>query len=274
MRRTLIGVALLAGLLLPCRLEAQTTTLTQTAAGPNCSISGCINTPLSDKELITWCHTNVCQKLSFRGLNYFMTAKQSGWPTIAVDLDSTAYENNGFMVHTDFDSDCFRCVTGWDDGTLTMENEYVGSGTFLYGWNGSVNVTSGTGQVGLVTATPFDQTVTLMSSDATLLQVPSSVVILAGTLDSNFTITATAPTATASWQLAPINVTVTATFPDGTASTMTVTVGPLPPPPPSSMLEHKPGTCWWDGKGADWMNIQCAKSAKIILSGEVSRAVL
>lgn len=212
--------------------RAQTTQLNQTAAGPNCHTYGCINTPLSDGELFTWSDTNVSQKLSFRGLNYFMTAHTSGWPTIAVDLSSTAYENNGFAVHTDFDSDCFRCVTGWDDGYLQLNNEYVGSDPYLYGWNGSVNVTSGTGQVGFVAGQSVDSTVTLLSSRPDLLQVPASIVILANQLDADFTITATAPTATTSFQLAPITVTVTATYPDGITATMTVTVGPLPAPPP------------------------------------------
>lgn len=229
--KKLFAFALLC-LLYPWAVQAQTTQLTQTAAGPNCHSYGCINTPLSNGELITWCNTSVCQKLSFRGLNYFMTAHQTGWPTVMVDLTSTAYENNGFAVHTDFDSDCFRCVLGWDDGYLQLNNEYVGSGTFLYGWNGSVNVTSGTGQIGLVTVTPFDQTVTLLSSNPTILQLPASVVIPNGFPDADFTITATAPTATLSSQLAPIPVTVSATFPDGTVATMTVTVGPLPAPTP------------------------------------------
>lgn len=224
------AIAILGLALLPCLLKAQTTQLQQTAAGPNCHTYGCINTPLSDGELISWSNTSVSQKLSFRGLNYFMVAKQSGWPTIAVDLTSVGYENNGFAVHTDFDSDCFRCVLGWDDGYLQLNNEYVGSGTFLYGWNGSVNVTSGTGQVGLVTATPFDQAITLVSSDPAILQVPGQVTILAGSLDADFTITATAPTAPPLGN--PTPVTVTATFPDGTAATMTVTVGTIPAPTP------------------------------------------
>lgn len=228
----LLRAALAAIGLLACMssTRAQTTQLAQSAPGPNCHPYGCINTPLSNGELMTWCDTSVCQKLSFRGMNYFMTVTTSG--NVTKDLTSTKYENNGFAVHTDFDVDCFRCVFGWDDGYLQLNKEYVGSDPFLYGWNGQVNVTSGTGQVGLVTASPGDLIVTLSSGDATLIQVPSQVTILAGSLDADFTITATAPTSTGQNTGQTISVNVTATYPDGTVATMTVTVQPLPAPPP------------------------------------------
>lgn len=227
--KLLRGLAIATGLL-ACSLSAraQTTQLIQTAAGPNCRTYGCINTTLSDDELLTWSCTSASQKFSFRGLNY---SKCSTSGNTAVDLDVTAWENNGFAVHTDFDVDCFRCAPGWDDGTFTVPNEYIGSGRFLYGWDGQVNQTSGNGQVGLVTATPYNQTVNLASGNPNLIQVPSQVIILAGSLDANFTITATAPYAPPSQTL---SVTVTATFPDGTVAAMTVTVQPLPAPPPSS----------------------------------------
>lgn len=253
--------------------SAQTTQLTQTAAGPNCHTYGCINTPLSDQEVFTWCHVTTgsgCTKLSFRGLDYFMTAHVGGFPIEAVDLSSTAYENNGFAVHTDFLCGRFGC--GWKDGTLTLDKEYVGSGTFLYGWNGSVNVTSGTGQVGVVTANMIqDQTVNLTSGDPNLIQVPAQVTIQAGSLDADFTITATAPKAPPLG--APTPVTVTATFQDGTAATMTVTVGTIPASPSTDSklvypcgsdghdCFHEKGTCWWDGNGASWKNIHCARKS-------------
>lgn len=223
--------------------SAQATQLVQTAAGPNCHTYGCINTPLSDGEMFTWCHVTTgsgCTKLSFRGLDYFMTAHVGGFPIEAVDLSSTAYENNGFAVHTDFLCGRFGC--GWKDGTLTLDKEYVGSGTYLYGWNGSVNVTSGTGQVGLVSGVPFDQTVTLVSSDPAILQVPVSVVIPNGSPDADFTITATAPTGTGQ----TLSVNVTATFPDGTVAVMTVTVQPVPAPTPpdSKLIRPSPPTAF------------------------------
>lgn len=232
LRATLATLGLFACI---CSARAQTTQLQQTAPGPNCHTYGCINTPLSDGEVFTWCHTSSCTKTSFRGLNYLMTAHTSGFPIEAVDLTSTAYENNGFAVHTDFLCGRFGC--GWHDGYFQLNKKYVGFDPFLYGDNGQVNVTSGNGQVGLVTALPYDLTVTLVSSDPTQIQVPASVVILAGTLDANFTITATAPTQPNSPPyLTESFVTVTATFTDdGTASTATVGVEPLPAPtPPSS----------------------------------------
>lgn len=224
--------------LLACSFSAgaQTTTYTQTGPGTNCTLAGCINMPLSPtKEFLTWADTNSIQKFSFRGLNYFATAKRVTNPdgSISVNLDSAAFENNGFTVTTLFDSDCFRCAEAWDiGGGITFPTEYNGSGTYLYGWNGSVNVTSGTGQVGFGVGQLVDSTVTLLSDRPDLIQVPSSIVIPANQFDADFTITATAPTATLSSQLAPIPVHVTATFPDTTVATMTVTVGPLPAPPP------------------------------------------
>lgn len=228
MKKAIFAVAALAVLGCSSSVRGQTTQLQQTAAGPNCHTYGCINTPLANGELFTWSDTSVSQKLSFRGLNYFMTVTTSG--NVTKDLSSAAYENNGFAVHTDFDIDCFRCVFTWDDGYLQLNNEYVGSDPYLYGYNGQINVTSGTGQVGLVTPSPGDLIVNLVSGDATLIQVPSQVTILAGSLDADFTITSTAPTAPPSQTLSII---VTATFPDGTVATMKVTVQPVPAPPPT-----------------------------------------
>lgn len=228
-----IAIAVLG--LLACSLSAsaQTTTLTQTGPGTNCTTVGCINMPLDDLERLTWADTNSIQKFSFRGLDYFAAAKRTTNPdgSLSVDLDSALYENNGFTVHTLFDIDCFRCAEAWDNGKIVFPTEYVASGTFLYGWNGSINVTSGTGQVGFGVGQPVDSTIALLSSRPDLLQVPASVVIPQNQFYTPFTITATAPTAPAA-PLGATPINVTATFPDGTVATMTVTVGTIPAPTP------------------------------------------
>lgn len=229
-----IAVAVLGLLACTSSASAQTTQLKQTAAGPNCQIVGCINAPLSDGELFTFSDTlkylgsyPINGKLAFRGLNYFLSGHSSGYEVI--DLDASAWENNGFAVHENF-APCYRCFR-WHDGYLQVANEYVGFDPYLYGYNGAVNVTSGTGQVGLVTASPFPLTVTLASSDTTQIQVPSEVTIPAGSLDADFTIMATAPTQTTP-PSPTAKITIIATFPDGTSAVATVTVQPLPAPPP------------------------------------------
>lgn len=148
---------------------------------------------------------------------------------MVIDLDASTWEKNGFALHDVFHPS--RYTAGWTSGYLQIPNEYIGFDPFLYGYNGAVNVTTGTGQVGLVTPNFIqDQTVTLTSGDTTQVQVPSQVTILAGSLDADFTITATAPMQTGG--LKESFITVTATFPDGTVSTATVGVEPLPAPPP------------------------------------------
>lgn len=238
-KKLLLGILGLA--LLPCLSRAQqSTTIAQASAGPNCHTYGCINTPLSDgaHDLLTWANTSREQAFTFRGLTYLATAKQVINPdgSLTVELSSTAFENNGLGVNTDFAHNP-RGGYGWKSGVFILDANanYVGSGTYLYGWNGSVDVTSGTGQVGLVTNTSFDQTVTLLSSNPNILQVPVSVVIPAGAYDTNFTITATAPQAPPLG--APTPVTVTATFPDNTVATMTVTVGTIPASSPSDSTD-------------------------------------
>lgn len=229
-----IAIAALLCIIGACMASAQTTQLKQTAAGPNCQVYGCINAPLSDLETFTFSDTlrylydqPINGKLAFRGLNYFMSGHSTGY--LNIDLDASAYENNGFAVHELFHPS--RGNGNWQNGYLQLDNEYVGSDPFLYGWNGAVNVASGTGQVGVVTANMIqDQTVNLTSGDPNLIQVPVQVTIKAGSLDADFTITATAPTAPPLG--APTPVTVTATFPDNTTATMTVTVGTIPASPP------------------------------------------
>lgn len=234
-----LAVIAILGLAFACTSRAQSTTLTQTS-GTGCVVTGCTNAKLSDGELFTWGDTlvyygsqSIFGKLQFRGMHYQMSGQASWNGYQVIDLS-----DNGFAIHEAFSVRCYRsCTQIWQNGYLSLPSEYVGADPADYGNQGYpsyANLTTGTGQVGVVTASMVPLTVTLVSGDTSQIQVPSEVTIPAGSLYADFTITATAPTQPNSPPyLQPASVTITATFQDGQSSTFTVVVQPLSPPPPS-----------------------------------------
>lgn len=223
----------LAALLLPGLSQAQTTQLNQTGPGSYCHVTGCTNMPLSDGELMTFGDTlayygsyPIAGKLQFRGMHYQMAGNSSGYQLI--DLAGA-----GFAIHVDFAVHCYRgCSNNWLNGYLDVPNEYVTSDPAYYGSSGYPNYTcicSGNGQVGFVTAPTSPVVVTLTTDNPSVIQVPSEVTVLAGTMFTDFAITATVPDT----GIGPLyTVTITATFPDGTTATFPLTVQNLPPPTP------------------------------------------
>ena len=242
MKRIIAVAALGLAALMPCTSWAQSTapsTVLSQVSAQSCAVTGCINAKLSDGELFTFSDMlryygsyPINGRLAFRGLNYDMTGQSSGYQVI--DLSGNGGQ---FAVHEEFAVRCYRgCTQTWLRGSLTVANEYIGTQPTNYGSSGYpayTNISTGTGQVGLVSASQSDTLITLTSSDVTLIQVPSEVTILAGALDANFTITATAPTQPNSPpDFSPSTVVVTATFPDGQTASVSLLVTPLPPPPP------------------------------------------
>lgn len=231
----LLLALLVVGEIMAIAQSGNTTALAQVSA-QSCQVTGCVNAKLSDGELFSFSDTlryygsyNINGRLAFRGLNYLGTGQSSGYQII--DL---AFAGGQFAVHENI-----AIVRGnsqkWLNGSLTMANEYVGTDPAYYGsteYPAYGDITTGTGQVGLVKAAISDTVVTLASSDTTQVQVPSEVTILAGSLNANFTVTATAPTTTGPGTTNNPNVTITATFPDGRVASMPVYVQPLPAPTP------------------------------------------
>lgn len=242
-----VGVYLLFGIPFLWGQSTSTTTFTQTGGG-GCHVTGCTNAPISDGETFSFNDTqeyygaqNILVNLYFRGIQYAMSGKGSGYQT--EDLSN----GQGFAIHEDFTVHCLRgCSNTWKDGSLRVPNTYVGvimdrsifypgqypnwpptafggqvyrsGGTYVEG------PSSGTVQVGLAVPAQVDTVVTLTTSDAAFT-VPERITIPAGQLFANGTITAAAFTGRTE-----IVATVLATFPDGSTAIITVTDDPGPAP--------------------------------------------